>query len=201
MTPPGFPRSPDGRAGRVFRLGSSQEYGPQQVVLALVIVLTPVAFLACAALAGGQLSPWLLVAAPLLVLLVAQADSMLPLGLWAVLAAIWVIQVPGPFSWWSVPAALCALLAHVAFALLAGAPTTVMWSGPTLLRQSRRLGVVAGATLVVAGAAELVLGAQLQGQVLLAVGAMLTVAAWVWVGRWRDEGRAGEPTRGVVSDG
>ena len=191
MRLPGSPRYSPRGTGRLFRLGSSDEYGPQQVVLGLVITVAPVVFLACAALAGGRIAPWLLVAAPLLVLLVPHADSSLPLGLWALLGAIWVIQVPGPFSWWSVPAAVSALLAHVACSNLGGAPTTLRWPGATVVRQSRRVGVVAAATLLVAGSARLVLRAELRGQVLVAAAAMLAVAAWVWVGRWRDEGEAG----------
>ncbi len=187
MTLPG--PHPPVRAGRLFRLGSSDEYGPQQVLLGLVLVVAPVAFLTCAALAGGRIAPWLLVAAPLLLLLVPRADSTSPLGVWAVLGAVWVIQVPGPFSWWSVPAALSALVSHVALSLLGGAPTTVSWPRATSVRQLRRVGLVAAATLLVAALARLVLYAGLRGQVVVAAAAMLAVAAWLWVGRWRDEGQ------------
>jgi len=190
MRLPGWQPSPTG-VGRLFRLGSSDEYAAQQVVLGLVISAAPVAFLTCAALAGGAIAPWLLVLAPLLVLLVAQADSFVPLGLWSLLGAIWVVQVPGPFSWWSVPAAGSALLAHVASSILGGAPKTVRWPGATVVRQARRVGIVTAATLLVAASAQLVLRAELRGQVLVAAAAMLAVAAWVWVGRWRDEGDAG----------
>ncbi len=178
-------------AGRLFRLGSSDEYGPHQALAALVVVLAPIAFLGCASLAGGRITLWLLVAAPLLVLLVPHPDSVLPFGFWALLGVVWVVEVPGPFTWWSVPAAVSALLAHVAFSRLAGSPTTVRWPRATRVRQSRRVGVVAAATVLVAALAQLVLRLEPGGQVVVVVAAMLAVAGWLWIGRWRDESRAG----------
>ena len=45
-------------------IGTSDEFGWQQAVLAAVIVLAPAAFLWCAALAGGPVSPWLALLLP-----------------------------------------------------------------------------------------------------------------------------------------
>ena len=142
------------RARRLIRIGTSDEFGWQQAVLAAVIVLAPAAFLWCAALAGGPVSPWLALLLPFTAALVVQADSVLAAGVWLLLGLLWVVLVPSPFTWWSVPAAGSALLAHVASSVLAGAPLTTEWPDATIRRYRWRIGVVLAITVGVAVLAQ-----------------------------------------------
>lgn len=186
------------RARRLIRIGSSDEFGWQQVVLAALIVLAPAAFLWCASLAGGRISPWLALLMPLTAALVIQADSALPGGVWLVLGIIWVAQVPAPFSWWCVPAAGAALVAHVAATGLAGAPTTTVWPSATIRRYRRRIGLVLAITAGVAALAQVTLSLHPAGAAALSFLALLLVATWLWLGRRLDGGEAsgtsGPPT-------
>ena len=174
-----------------MRLGSSEEYSAEPAALVVVLVMAPVAFLGFAALAGAALSPRLLLGVPLLAWFVPEVDAVAPLVLWGVLGALWVNQVPAPFTWWSVPAAVTALVSHTALTLLAGAPTVLEWPIATVRRQVRRVALVSVLTLFVAGVAQLALRAQIAGQVAVVVAALAAVATWLWVGRWRDEADPG----------
>ena len=183
------PRKP--LRSRLLRLGSSEEYSAEPAALVVVLVMAPVAFLGFAALAGAAVSPWLLLGVPLLALFVPKVDSVAPLVLCGVLGALWVIQVPAPFTWWSVPAAVTALVSHTALTLLAGAPTVLEWPIATVRRQVRRVALVSLLTLFMAGVAQLALRAQIAGRVAVVVAALAAVATWLWVGRWRDEADPG----------
>lgn len=175
------------RPTRLLRLGRSDELAPHPATLAAVLVVAPVLFLGCAVLAGGRVSPWLLVLAPVLLLLVPRAGSHLVLLLWAALGAVWLVQVPGPFSWWALPAAASALFGHLAASLLSGSPTTVTWPASTRRRYLRRSVVVLAVTALVAALVQVVLRARLSGDVALTAAALLGTAVWLWAGRFRDE--------------
>ncbi|WP_295699656.1 hypothetical protein [Lapillicoccus sp.] len=175
------------RARRLIRVGTSDEFGWQQAVLAAIVVLAPAGFLWCASLAGGQVSPWLALLLPLAAALVVRADSVLTTGTWLVLGLLWLVQVPSPFTWWSVPAAGTALLAHVAGSLLAGAPPTTVWPAATVRRYRWRIGVVLAITVGVAVLAQVTLSLRTSGAAELSVVALLVVATWLWLGRRLDE--------------
>ena len=168
---------------RTYTLGRSEELGRDQVALGLVVVLTPAAFIGCAVLAGAGISAWLLVLVPSAVLLVREADAVWPLVAWTGLGVLWVVQVPGVFSWWAVPAAVCVLLSHVATGLLAAAPPALEVSRQTYRRCVRRVAVVSGVTLAVAGASQLVVRLALAGHVAVTVLALAALAGWLWLGR------------------
>ncbi len=176
------------RPARLFRLGGSDEYGMHHVLAAVLVVVATEAYLLCLALAGGGVAGWVFLLVPALGAIVPHADSLIPLAVWAVLGVAWVVQAPGPFTWWALPAAVAALLVHVTLALVAGAPTVLLWPRATLVRQARRVGVVAGVTAAVAVLSRAVLALDVPGSTVLAAAALLGVAAWVWAGRWRDEG-------------
>ena len=92
------------RRVRLVRLGLSEEYGSVQLVLGAIVVLGPIVFLATMILAGSGFTWWFLVLSPLAVLGAARPESPGHLVLWVLLLVVWVTAVPGPFTWWSVPA-------------------------------------------------------------------------------------------------
>lgn len=175
------------RTRRLIRIGRSDEFGVQQAALVTVVVLAPVAFLWCASLAGGRISPWLALLLPLVFSVAVRSDSALLAGTWLVLGVIWMAQVPAPFSWWSVPAAGAALLAHAGGAVLAGAPLTTVWPDATVNRTLRRIGVVLAITVAVASLAQATLSLEAGGAAALCVVALLSVAGWLWLGRRLDD--------------
>lgn len=170
---------------RVFRLGHFEEFGWHQLLLGAVIVLSPVVFLWCGALAGGAFSPWLLIAAPFGLLLVTREDSFVPLLFWAALLLVWWIQVPPGLSWWSVPAAFAALVCHTAVGLLAGTPTVLEFARATYRRLARRVAVVSAITLAVAAVSLVVSGLSLGGSVAVTVASFAALSGWVWMHRLR----------------
>ncbi len=176
------------RPARLFRVGGSDEYGMHHLLAAVLVVVATEVFLLCLVLAGGGVAAWLFLLVPALAALVPQTDSLVPLAVWVFLGVAWVVQAPGPFSWWALPAAVAALVVHVTLALVAGAPTVLVWPRATLVRQARRIGVVAGVTAAAAVLSQAVLALDAPGSTVLAAAALLGVAAWVWAGRWRDEG-------------
>lgn len=185
------------RARRLIRIGTSDEFGWQQVVLVAIVVLAPAAFLWCASLAGGQVSPWLALLLALTAALVIRAESALLAILWLVLGVLWVAVVPSPFTWWSVPAAGVALLGHVSAGVPAGAPLTTVWPAATIRRYRRRIGVVLAITGGVAVLAQITVSLRTSGAAWLVVVALLLVAGWLGLG-WRldaessDDGAAPE---------
>ena len=175
-------------AARVVRLGRSAEYGVHVVALAAVVVAGPVGLLLCGLAAGGSLPWWTLVVAPLLLLLLPRAGSVLPGLVTLLLVALWAVTVPGPFTWWAVPAGGCLLLLHLAVAALASTPTTVRWPAGTVRRWGRRTAVVLVVTAAVAGAADLVRHVHPPGSAVVGVLALVLVAAWPWLARTPDRG-------------
>lgn len=169
------------RAARVVRVGHGDELGMAQLVVGALGIVAPLAFLGCASAAGASVSLWLvaLVLAAAIVVQIATWALGVTL-LWAMLALVWVTQVPGPFSWWSVPGALLAMAHHVGLAQIAGRPSTAPVDRTTLRDTLRRCGVVAGATVAVAATSALVLRLGLDGSAVLLVVAVLAVSAWVW---------------------
>ncbi len=180
-TPLGTP-SPTGAIphGRLVRLGWSEEYSPPQLLLAALVAAAPAAFVACLVLAGGGLSWWWLVLAPTGLALLSRLESVVVLVLWLGLGILWLGLVPGPFSWWCVPAALVLLVSHAALALLSGRPTAGGLAPETARRTTRRCAVVAGATVGVAALSRAVLAVDVAGQALLVALALAIVAAWWW---------------------
>ena len=187
------PRGRVRRGRRLVRIGNYDEFGWQQAVLASVVVLAPAGFLWCASLAGGEVSPWLALFLPLAGALVVVADSALATGVWLVLGVLWVALVPAPFTWWSVPAAGAALLAHVAGTGLAGVPLTTVWPAATIRRYRWRIGVVLAITTAVAVVASVTLSLHVSGGASLFGVALLLVAAWLWLGRRLDGDSWGAP--------
>lgn len=175
---------------RLFRLGQSDEFGSQAIVLTLVALVAPAAFLWCGSLAGGEVSPWLLLLLPLLLLVVTRTNTILLAVLWVLLGVIWLAQVPAPFTWWAVPAAAVALVAHVAGSLLAGAPTTATWPRPTIRRIGRRVAVVLAVTVGVAAVAQVTLTVRTPGVLWLGVAALALVAGWLAGGQLLDRAPA-----------
>ena len=173
---------------RLMRLGLSEEYEPRQIAVATVATLAPLAFAGCLILGGGEASWWWLVFAPAGAATVAFAETPAALVMWGMLLALWVAQVPGPFTWWAVPAAATGALGHTALTLLAGRPPAGGLAAGTFRRAGRRLGVVVGAACVVAGVTQGVHALDLGGQVALAVAALLLVSAWAAWGWRRDAG-------------
>ena len=167
---------------RLVRLGLSEEYGSAQIGLAAVVALAPVAFLVAMILGGSQFSWWLLVFTPLAALGAARPESSGHLVLWVLLVGLWVIAVPGPFTWWSVPAALTIAVSHTALVLLAGRPASGDLAADTWSRVRSRLGVVAGIVVGVAVLAQLVRSVRVPGQLALAVIALVAVSIWLWWG-------------------
>ena len=169
---------------RLVRLGLSEEYEPRQIALAALAAIAPLAFAGCLVLGGGQASWWWLVFAPAGAATVAFAETPAALVVWAMLLALWVGQVPGPFTWWAVPAALAVAAGHTALTLLAGRPPAGGLAAETFRRTGRRLAVVMGVTVAVAALTQAVHAVGVGGQVVVAVAAVLTVAGWVAWG-WR----------------
>jgi uncharacterized membrane protein AbrB (regulator of aidB expression) len=98
------------------------------------------------------------------------------------LLVVWVAAVPGPFTWWSVPAALAIAASHTALVLLGGRPMSGDLAADTWQRVRNRLGIVAATTVGVAVLAQLVRSVRLPGQVALAVIALVAVSGWLWWG-------------------
>jgi hypothetical protein len=170
------------RRVRLVRLGLSEEYGSAQIGLVTVVALAPLAFVVAMVLAGSEFSWWLLVFTPLAALGAARPESPGHLALWVLLLAVWVVGVPGPFTWWSVPAALTVAVAHTGAVLLAGRPSSGDLAADTWSRVRSRLGMVAGIVVGVAVLAQLVRSVRVPGQVVLAVLALLAVSIWLWWG-------------------
>ena len=175
------PEAPARRV-RLVRLGLSEEYGTTQLMLAVVVAFAPFVFLVATVLAGSEYTWWLLVFTPLAALGAARPESAGHLVLWALLLGVWVLWVPGPFTWWCVPAALAVAGSHTALVLLAGRPTSGDLAADTVQRVRERLGTVGGITLGVAVLAQLVRSIEVPGQVALAVVALLLVSGWLWWG-------------------
>lgn len=171
---------------RVVRLGRSAQYGVHAAALAAVVVAAPVGLVLCSLAAGGSLPWWTLVVAPLLLLLLPRAGTVLPGLVTLLLLLVWTVTVPGPFTWWALPAGACLLLLHLAAAALASTPTTVRWPAGTVRRWGRRTAVVLAVTAAVAGGADLVRHAGLPGSAAVGVLALLLVAAWPWATRTPD---------------
>ncbi len=182
MTIPVTQSAPTGAipSGRLVRLGWSEEYSPPQLLLAALVAAAPAAFVACMVLAGGGLSWWWLVLAPTGLALVSRLESVVVLLLWLGLGILWMGLVPGPFSWWCVPAALVLLISHTALALLSGRPKAGGLAPETGPRTARRCAVVAGATVGVAALSRATLALDVAGQALLVALALAIVAAWWW---------------------
>lgn len=174
--------APASRRVRLIRLGLSEEYGPTQLLLCAVVILAPVVFLAAMILAGSAFTWWLLVLTPLAAVGAARPESAGHLVLWALLLVVWVAAVPGPFTWWSVPAALAIAASHTALVLLGGRPMSGDLAADTWSRVRYRLGIVAGTTVGVAVLAQLVRSVRLPGLAVLAVAALVAVSGWLWWG-------------------
>jgi len=179
---------------RLVRLGPSEEYGSAQLLLCAVVVLAPVAFLAAMILAGSEFTWWFLVLTPFAALGAARPESTGHLVLWVMLLVVWVAAVPGPFSWWSLPAALAIAASHTALVLLGGRPTSGDLAADTWPRVRDRLTTVGAVTVGVAVLAQLVRSIRVPGQVALAVAALLAVSLWLWWGT-RPVDRDDEPER------
>lgn len=177
---------PRPRSARLVRLGRSAEYGGHAVALGAVVVAGPVGVVLCSLAAGGTLPWWTLVLAPLLLLLLPRAGTVLPGLVTLLLLGVWTVTTPGPFTWWALPAGACLLLFHLAAAALASTPTTVRWAAGTVRRWGRRTAVVLVVTTAVAGSADLVRHAGPPGSAVVGVLALLLVAAWPWVTRSPD---------------
>lgn len=171
---------------RLVRLGRSAEYGPHGAALVAVLVLAPAVVLLCGLAAGGSLPWWTVLATPLVLLVAPRAGTVLPGLLTLLLVAVWLLTVPGPFSWWALPAAAALLLLHLSAAVLASTPTTVRWPAASVRRWGRRTGVVLVVTALVAAAADLVRHVRVPGSVALGAVALLLVAAWPWLARRPD---------------
>ena len=169
---------------RLVRLGLSDEYDAGQLAVAVVATLAPLLFAVCLMLGGGEVTWWWLVFAPAGAATVAYAETPAALVMWAMLVVLWVAQVPGPFTWWAVPAAACVAAGHAALTLVAGRPSAGALAGETFRRTGRRVAVVVGVALAVAVLTQTVRAVGLGGQVALAVAAVLAVAGWVAWG-WR----------------
>ena len=170
------------RRVRLVRLGLSEEYGSVQLLLSVIVMLGPVAFLAAMILAGSGFTWWFLIVTPLMALGAARPESPGHLVLWVLLLVVWVTAVPGPFTWWSVPAALAIAASHTALILLGGRPASGDLASDTWSRVRSRLGVVAVITVGVAGLAQVVRSLRVPGQLGLAVGALAVVSVWLWWG-------------------
>lgn len=179
---------PPARRVRLVRLGLSEEYGSAQLLLSAVVVLGPVVFLAAMILAGGGFTWWFLVLTPLMGLGAARPESPGHLVLWVLLLVVWVTAVPGPFTWWSVPAALAIAASHAALILLGGRPASGDLASDTWSRIRSRLGVVAVITVGVAGLAQVVRSLRVPGQLTLAVAALVAISLWLWWGTRRTTG-------------
>ena len=187
-TPPPAPA----RQLRLVRLGLSEEYGVPQLLLGAVVILAPVVFLAAMILAGAGFTWWFLVLTPLAAVGAARPESTGHLVLWVLLLVVWVVGVPGPFTWWSVSAALAVPASHTALVLLGGRPMSGDLAADTWPRVRRRLGTVGAITVGVAVLAQLVRSIRVPGQVALAVMALVAVSVWLWWGT-RQAGSDAEP--------
>jgi hypothetical protein len=167
---------------RLLRLGLSEEYSWAQIGLSTVVALAPAVFLVAMVLAGSEFTWWLLVFAPLAAFGAARPESTGHLVLWVLLLVVWVVSVPGPFTWWSVPAALTVAGSHTALVLLAGRPASGDLAADTWARVRSRLGVVAGIVIGVAVLAQVVRSVRVPGQPALAVMSLVGVSVWLWVG-------------------
>ncbi len=178
------PRRP---LSRLVRWGGSDEHDAGRLAVAAVATVAPLLFAVCLMLGGGEVTWWWLVFAPAGAATVAYAETPAALVMWAMLLVLWVAQVPGPFSWWSLPAAACVAAGHAALTLVAGHPSAGALPFEAVRRTGRRLAVVLAVALAVALLSQAVRAVALPGQVALAVAAVLVVAAWVLWG-WRRDG-------------
>jgi hypothetical protein len=176
-----------GRRVRLVRLGLSEEYGSAQLILSAVVVFAPVAFVAMMILAGSGFSWWLLILTPLAAVGAARPESPGHIVLWVLLLVLWVAAVPGTFTWWAVPAAMAIAVSHIALVLLGGRPSSGDLAADTWVRVRSRLGMVGGITVGVAVLAQLVRSLRVPGQLALAVGALVAVSLWLWLGTRRSE--------------
>ena len=178
------------RPTRLFRLGVSQEYAPQPAAVAAVLAVSPGAVLACAVAAGAPLPWWLLLLTPLGLFLVPHPGTGAVLGVQVSLVVGWSLLVPGPVTWWAVPAAAALLYGHAAAALLSGVPPTVAWAPTTRRRWWRRTALVLAVTLVVALATDLLHRARLPGSTALTVLTLVAASGALMAARRDHDGRA-----------
>lgn len=162
----------------------SRAFGPHALALAVVTMLGPLGFVACAEAAGDV--PWWVWAAVAVAgfLLVEQVDRLTQTGFWLGLLVLWLLAVHGP-TWWAVPAGACALVAHTAAALLAGLPDQVRIRRTLAVRYAVRLALVAAAGAVVAAAVEIARRHGLGGSAAYGGVALVLLAGLVWLWRSR----------------
>jgi hypothetical protein len=169
------------------RFGLSDEYDGRQLLVSAVATLAPMVFAGALMLAGGEVSWWWLVFAPAGAATVAYAETPAALVMWALLLVMWVGQVPGPFSWWAVPAAGCVAVGHTALTLVAGRPSAGGLAEAVFRRTGRRLALVMGAVLAVAAVTQVVRALGVGGQLVPSVAAVLMLGGWVlWGSRQED---------------
>jgi hypothetical protein len=178
--------TPRARLSRLVRLGASDEHDTARLAVAGVATVSPLLFAVCIMLGGGEVTWWWLVFAPAGAATVAYAETPAALVMWAMLLVLWVGQVPGPFTWWSLPAAGCVAAGHAALTLVAGHPTAGALPTEAVRRTARRLAVVLSVAGAVALVGQGVRAVGVTGQVSLAVAAVLVVAVWVSWGWRRD---------------
>lgn len=140
-----------------FRRGRT--WSRDQLALCAITVASALGYLACLAGAFGALDPaWYLVPAVFAVVW-RLAGSALSLLYWVVMFFFWYLRAPdGSLTWWALPAAICAIIAHTATSLAATIPSESTLGRGVASRWLERLAIVIGLTAVVASAGWLLRG-------------------------------------------
>lgn len=162
----------------------SRALGPHALALAVLTVLGPLGFVACAATAG-HVAWWVWVAVAVAAfLLVEHVDRLVQTGFWLVLLVLWLVAVRGP-TWWAVPAGACALIAHTTAALLAGLPDQARIGRVLAWRYAVRIALLVAASTVVASGVETARHQGLDGGAAYGGAGLALLAGLVWFWRSR----------------
>lgn len=149
----------EARRSWAINIRGGRTWSRDHVVLCLITVAAGFGFLACLMMAFGPLATlwWF---SPLVFLLLWRfAGSALSLLFWALMFAFWYLRAPdGGLSWWSLPAAACAIVSHAATSLAASIPPEGDLGKGVAARWTAHLAVAIGLASVVAVAAWILRG-------------------------------------------
>ncbi|QDO89357.1 hypothetical protein FNH13_14300 [Ornithinimicrobium ciconiae] len=129
----------------VTELGSLSR---EQVALRFMIVLSLLGFTVVLLIAGESSVYAMVVLSLLSALCVLNPHTALPAAVMLYCLAVWWVGVPEPFNPWCVPAGLCLMVLHTACALTSAFPAPATVPRALLAQYAVRLGLVAGATVL-----------------------------------------------------
>lgn len=124
----------------------------QQWLLRVATILTPLAALLAAGVAGGRWLPfWTIVVAGLATASAIRPDAHTPLLVTVIVGPLWPLTVDDLDTPWLAVAAVCLFAFHALTALLASLPTGGSFPATVLVRAGGRAGLVAAATVAMWG--------------------------------------------------